>query len=255
MKKSFAALLLLAGMAAFLSAPAFAYDETMSGDIANKLVNAQELQERRAGTKLRVSGTTDDTVYVGHSTAGAAQAPWYIYTGPYLPDQNDPSIAGNQDGYWGWDNFNAGLNDSLMGWWPIRRLYTITGGLMLADSDRPWWCFDAGNVVQTVVEMLNEYFSVLTDAAYQHEGTVFNMAGNSLLIGFNVPFPQPDALERHERPVETGQGSGAHRPGAEHRKQQDPERGQHRDEPEEREARQVAFRRNVVEDARQSGHG
>ena len=117
MKKSFAALLLLAGMAAFLSAPAFAYDETMSGDIANKLVNAQELQERRAGTKLRVSGTTDDTVYVGHSTAGAAQAPWYIYTGPYLPDQNDPSIAGNQDGYWGWDNFNAGLNDSLMGWW------------------------------------------------------------------------------------------------------------------------------------------
>jgi class 3 adenylate cyclase len=44
--------------------------------------------------------------------------------------------------------------------------------------------------------MLNEYFSVLTEAAYEHEGTVFNMAGNSLLIGFNVPLPQPDALAR-----------------------------------------------------------
>jgi adenylate cyclase len=53
--------------------------------------------------------------------------------------------------------------------------------------------------VHTVVEMLNEYFSVLTDAAYQHEGTVFNMAGNSLLIGFNVPLPQPDALARAVR--------------------------------------------------------
>jgi len=53
--------------------------------------------------------------------------------------------------------------------------------------------------VHTVVEMLNEYFSVLTDAAYQHEGTVFNMAANSLLIGFNVPLPQPDALARAVR--------------------------------------------------------
>jgi adenylate cyclase len=53
--------------------------------------------------------------------------------------------------------------------------------------------------VHVVVEMLNEYFSVLTDAAYQHDGTVFNMAGQSLLIGFNVPLPQPDALARAVR--------------------------------------------------------
>ena len=50
--------------------------------------------------------------------------------------------------------------------------------------------------VRTVVGMLNEYFSVLTDAAYQHDGTIFNMAGDSLLVGFNVPFPQPDAAVR-----------------------------------------------------------
>jgi class 3 adenylate cyclase len=50
--------------------------------------------------------------------------------------------------------------------------------------------------VEVVVDMLNEYFSVLTDAAYRHDGTIFNMAGDCLLVGFNVPFAQPDAAER-----------------------------------------------------------
>jgi class 3 adenylate cyclase len=52
------------------------------------------------------------------------------------------------------------------------------------------------NEVGAVVSMLNEYFGVLTEAAYQHDGTIFNMAGDSLLVGFNVPFAQPDASER-----------------------------------------------------------
>jgi len=47
--------------------------------------------------------------------------------------------------------------------------------------------------VELVVDMLNEYFSVLTEAAYRHDGTIFNMAGDCLLVGFNVPFAQPDA--------------------------------------------------------------
>jgi class 3 adenylate cyclase len=50
--------------------------------------------------------------------------------------------------------------------------------------------------VDHVVDMLNEYFSVLTEAAYQHDGTIFNMAGDSLLVGFNVPLPQNDAPQR-----------------------------------------------------------
>jgi class 3 adenylate cyclase len=50
--------------------------------------------------------------------------------------------------------------------------------------------------VSGVVEMLNEYFAILTEAAYQRDGTIFNMAGDSLLIGFNVPLPQEDAAER-----------------------------------------------------------
>lgn len=50
--------------------------------------------------------------------------------------------------------------------------------------------------VSSIVPMLNEFFSVLTEATYEHEGTVFSMAGDSLLVGFNVPLPQPDAARR-----------------------------------------------------------
>ncbi|HEV3008575.1 MAG TPA: adenylate/guanylate cyclase domain-containing protein [Burkholderiales bacterium] len=50
--------------------------------------------------------------------------------------------------------------------------------------------------VEHLVEMLNEYFTVLTEAAYRHDGTIFNMAGDCLLVGFNVPFLQPDAATR-----------------------------------------------------------
>ncbi len=50
--------------------------------------------------------------------------------------------------------------------------------------------------VGRVVEMLNEYFSILSEAAYRHEATIFNMAGDALLVGFNVPFPQTDPAAR-----------------------------------------------------------
>ncbi len=47
-----------------------------------------------------------------------------------------------------------------------------------------------------VVPLLNEYFSLLTEIAFQHEGTVFNMAGDCLMVGFGVPLEQPDASVR-----------------------------------------------------------
>ena len=50
--------------------------------------------------------------------------------------------------------------------------------------------------VDEVVGLLNEHFSVITDAAYRHDGTIFSMAGDSLLVGFGVPFPQKDAAAR-----------------------------------------------------------
>jgi class 3 adenylate cyclase len=50
--------------------------------------------------------------------------------------------------------------------------------------------------VSSIVPMLNEFFSELTAAAYEHEGTVFSMAGDSMLVGFNVPVPQTRPTER-----------------------------------------------------------
>jgi len=47
-----------------------------------------------------------------------------------------------------------------------------------------------------VVLLLNQYFSLLTEVAYRYEGVIFNMAGDSLLVGFGVPFEQPDAAGR-----------------------------------------------------------
>jgi class 3 adenylate cyclase len=50
--------------------------------------------------------------------------------------------------------------------------------------------------VSSIVPMLNEFFTELTTAAYEHEGTVFSMAGDSMLVGFNVPVPQSKPTER-----------------------------------------------------------
>ncbi len=47
-----------------------------------------------------------------------------------------------------------------------------------------------------VVPLLNEYFRLLTQIVFQYEGTVFNMAGDCLMVGFGVPFEQPDATVR-----------------------------------------------------------
>ena len=47
-----------------------------------------------------------------------------------------------------------------------------------------------------VVPLLNQYFRLLTQIVFQYEGTVFNMAGDCLMVGFGVPFAQPDATVR-----------------------------------------------------------
>lgn len=47
-----------------------------------------------------------------------------------------------------------------------------------------------------VVQLLNQYFSLLTNVTYRYNGAIFNMAGDSLLVGFGVPFDQPDAADR-----------------------------------------------------------
>jgi hypothetical protein len=50
-----------------------------------------------------------------------------------------------------------------------------------------------------VFELLNEFFALLTSVAVRHAGTVFNMAGDSLMVGFGVPLTQADASARSIR--------------------------------------------------------
>jgi class 3 adenylate cyclase len=47
-----------------------------------------------------------------------------------------------------------------------------------------------------VVPLLNEYFSLLTEITFRHDGTVFHMAGDCLMLGFGVPLEQPDSPQR-----------------------------------------------------------
>jgi class 3 adenylate cyclase len=51
----------------------------------------------------------------------------------------------------------------------------------------------------SVVTLLNEYFSLLTSITFKHDGTIFHMAGDCLMVGFGVPVAQPDAPERAVR--------------------------------------------------------
>lgn len=50
-----------------------------------------------------------------------------------------------------------------------------------------------------VVQLLNEFFALLTDITFRYDGTVFNMAGDCLMVGFGVPVEQSDGPERAVR--------------------------------------------------------
>jgi PAS domain S-box-containing protein len=43
---------------------------------------------------------------------------------------------------------------------------------------------------------LNEFFSAMTDVVHEFDGTIFDLAGDELMVGFNVPFDQPNAPYR-----------------------------------------------------------
>lgn len=50
--------------------------------------------------------------------------------------------------------------------------------------------------VDHLAKLLNQYIESLAQAAYRYEGTVFNMTGDGLVVGFNVPIAQQDAVRR-----------------------------------------------------------
>ncbi len=47
-----------------------------------------------------------------------------------------------------------------------------------------------------VLNLLNDIFSELIAIVYEHEGVIFDIIGDELMIGFNVPYEQPDAPRR-----------------------------------------------------------
>lgn len=48
----------------------------------------------------------------------------------------------------------------------------------------------------TAIPLLNEFFTSMTDIVYEFDGTVFDLTGDEVMVGFNVPFDQPDAHYR-----------------------------------------------------------
>lgn len=48
----------------------------------------------------------------------------------------------------------------------------------------------------TAINLLNEFFTQMTDVVYEYEGTIFDLAGDELMIGFNAPMDQKDAAYR-----------------------------------------------------------
>lgn len=50
--------------------------------------------------------------------------------------------------------------------------------------------------VEAAVDILNGFFTQVVDIAKFYEGTTLGMAGDSLLVGFNVPLTQTDAAHR-----------------------------------------------------------
>ncbi|MCL4871554.1 MAG: response regulator [Anaerolineae bacterium] len=46
------------------------------------------------------------------------------------------------------------------------------------------------------IPLLNEFFTEMTNLVYEFEGTVFDLVGDELMVGFNVPFDQKDASYR-----------------------------------------------------------
>ena len=46
------------------------------------------------------------------------------------------------------------------------------------------------------IEILNDFFSQMTAIVYKMDGTIFDLAGDELMIGFNAPFEQADGSQK-----------------------------------------------------------
>jgi len=56
--------------------------------------------------------------------------------------------------------------------------------------------FTATFPAHAVIEVLNEFFTAMVSIIHQRQGTIFDLAGDELMVGFGAPFAQEDAAER-----------------------------------------------------------
>ena len=98
-------------------------------------------------------------------------------------------------------NFSPNIRDRLLSRAAHGRLRP--GGeksevVILVSDIRGFTLLSSGMDTDDVVDLLNDYFSALTDAIFQHDGTIDKITGDAILAVFGCP--EPDAL-RHEKAV------------------------------------------------------
>jgi PAS domain S-box-containing protein len=64
----------------------------------------------------------------------------------------------------------------------------------------------ATSSAHAVIEVLNEFFTAVVEVVYKHQGTVFDLAGDELMVGFGAPFDQEDSSQRALRAAGDMQG-------------------------------------------------
>jgi adenylate cyclase len=60
------------------------------------------------------------------------------------------------------------------------------------------------------IDVLNEFYTAMVEVIHTHQGTVFDLAGDELMIGFGAPFVQEDAIERALQTAGDMQGVFSH---------------------------------------------
>jgi adenylate cyclase len=69
------------------------------------------------------------------------------------------------------------------------------GTVMFTDL-RGFTAFSESTAPQRVIDLLNEYFSEMTDAIFEHGGTLVSYRGDGLLAVFGAPIPLDDHADR-----------------------------------------------------------
>lgn len=76
---------------------------------------------------------------------------------------------------------------------PMSRHNTSTHAAVMFADMRGFTSMAERLAPADTLQVLNEYFSLLAEIAFRHDGTIFNMSGDSLMIGYGVPVESRDS--------------------------------------------------------------